>query len=318
MCPVAEKLRLNHPWLVAVWPGMGHVALNAGVYLLSKLNMTAIAEMESGELFDIDHVEVKDGIIQPARRARNRFFVWIDPNKQHDLLVFLGEAQPPIGRFPFCRQVMEFAKNAGVERVFTFAAMATRMHPDHKSRVFSAVTDPDGLEELQKLELELLEDGNIGGLNGVLLAAAAEVGLNGVCLLGEMPHIFARLPFPKASLVILEVFKTITGIDIDLSELGEQAQAVEEQLGELLARVEEQYGQQFGESEDDDDEEAPSESVEIEANKEEEVDRDRIDEMFVAAAKDRSKEFELKRELDRLGMFKEYEDRFLDLFQKKE
>ncbi len=315
---MAEKLRLNHPWLVAVWPGMGHVALNAGVYLLSKLNMTAIAEMESGELFDIDHVEVKDGIIQPARRARNRFFVWIDPNKQHDLLVFLGEAQPPIGRFPFCRQVMEFAKNAGVERVFTFAAMATRMHPDHKSRVFSAVTDPDGLEELQKLELELLEDGNIGGLNGVLLAAAAEVGLNGVCLLGEMPHIFARLPFPKASLVILEVFKTITGIDIDLSELGEQAQAVEEQLGELLARVEEQYGQQFGESEDDDDEEAPSESVEIEANKEEEVDRDRIDEMFVAAAKDRSKEFELKRELDRLGMFKEYEDRFLDLFQKKE
>jgi hypothetical protein len=297
---------------------MGHVALNAGVYLLSKLNMTAIAELESGELFDIDHVEVKDGIIQPARRARNRFFVWIDPNKERDLLVFLGEAQPPIGRFPFCRQVMEFAKNAGVERVFTFAAMATRMHPDHKSRVFSAVTDPDGLEELHKLDLELLEDGNIGGLNGVLLAAAAEVGLNGICLLGEMPHIFARLPFPKASLVILEVFKTITGIDIDLAELGEQAQAVEEQLGELLARVEEQYGQQFGESEDDEDEEGPSEAVEIEGNKEEEADRDHIDEMFGAAAKDRSKAFELKRELDRLGLFKEYEDRFLDLFQKKE
>jgi proteasome assembly chaperone (PAC2) family protein len=315
---VAENLRLKHPWLVAVWPGMGHVALNAGVYLLSKLNMTAIAELESGELFDIDHVEVKDGIIQPARRARNRFFVWIDPNKERDLLVFLGEAQPPIGRFPFCRQVMEFAKNAGVERVFTFAAMATRMHPDHKSRVFSAVTDPDGLEELHKLDLELLEDGNIGGLNGVLLAAAAEVGLNGICLLGEMPHIFARLPFPKASLVILEVFKTITGIDIDLAELGEQAQAVEEQLGELLARVEEQYGQQFGESEDDEDEEGPSEAVEIEGNKEEEADRDHIDEMFGAAAKDRSKAFELKRELDRLGLFKEYEDRFLDLFQKKE
>ncbi len=315
---MAEKLRLHHPWLVAVWPGMGHVALNAGVYLLSKLNMTAIAEMESGELFDIDHVEVKEGIIQPARRARNRFFVWIDPDKRHDLLIFLGEAQPPIGRFPFCRQVMEFAKNAGVERVFTFAAMATRMHPDHKSRVFGAVTDPDGLEELQKLDLELLEDGNIGGLNGVLLAAAAELGLIGVCLLGEMPHIFARLPFPKASFVILEVFKKISGIDVDLSELGEQAQAVEEQLGELLARVEEQYGQQFSEGEEDEDDEGQTEAIEIEGTKEDEADRDRIDEMFEAAAKDRSKAFELKRELDRLGLFKEYEDRFLDLFQKKE
>ncbi|HEV3440728.1 MAG TPA: PAC2 family protein [Gemmata sp.] len=312
-----ENLRLHHPWLVAVWPGMGHVALNAGVYLLSKLGMTAVAELESGELFDIDHVEVKEGIIQPARRARNRFFVWNDPKKEHDLVVFLGEAQPPIGRFPFCRQVMGFAREVGVERVFTFAAMATRMHPEHRSRVFGAVTEREGLDELQRLDLELLEDGNIGGLNGVLLAAAAEVGLPGVCFLGEMPHIFARLPFPKASLAILEVFKTISGIKLDLGELAEQAQAVEEQLGELLAQVEEQYGQQFSGNDEDEDEESEPESVEIEGVEGEEPDRDRIAEMFQAAAKDRSKAFELKRELDRLGLFKEYEDRFLDLFQKQ-
>jgi proteasome assembly chaperone (PAC2) family protein len=316
---VAEKLRLHHPWLVAVWPGMGHVALNAGVYLLSKLNMTAIAELESGELFDIDHVEVKEGIIQPARRARNRFFLWSDPQKEHDLLVFLGEAQPPIGRFPFCRQVMEFAKGVGVERVFTFAAMATRMHPEHQSRVFGAVTEADGLEELQRLKLELLEDGNIGGLNGVLLAAAAEVGLTGVCLLGEMPHIFARLPFPKASLAILEIFKTIAEIELDLSELSEQAEAVEEQLGELLARVEEQYGQQFSGNDEDEDEndDEETEAMELEIEDEENPDRGRIEELFHAATKDRSKAFELKQELDRLSLFKEYEDRFLDLFQKK-
>jgi hypothetical protein len=163
----------------------------------------------------------------------------------------------------------------------------------------------------------LLEDGNIGGLNGVLLAAAAEVGLPGVCFLGEMPHIFARLPFPKASLAILEVFKTISGIKLDLGELAEQAQAVEEQLGELLAQVEEQYGQQFSGNDEDEDEESEPESVEIEGVEGEEPDRDRIAEMFQAAAKDRSKAFELKRELDRLGLFKEYEDRFLDLFQKQ-
>src|SRR5262249_4770054 len=76
---VAEKLQLNHPWLIATWPGMGHVALNAGVYLLAKLQMTAVAEFEANELFDVDHVEVKGGLVQPARRPRNRFFVWVDP-----------------------------------------------------------------------------------------------------------------------------------------------------------------------------------------------------------------------------------------------
>src|SRR5262245_45091214 len=208
---MAEKLKLHHPWLVAVWPGMGHVALNAGYYLLSKLDMAVLAELDAGELFDIDHVEVKEGLIEPARRPRNRFFVWTDPKKKHDLVVFLGEAQPPIGRYPFCKQLVAFAKEVGVERVFTFAAMATRMHPEHRARVFGAATDETNLDELKRLELELLEEGHIGGLNGVLLGAAAEADLHGICLLGEMPHVFAQLPFPKASLAVLETFTTISG-----------------------------------------------------------------------------------------------------------
>ena len=103
---MADELQLHHPWLVAVWPGMGHVALNAGIYLLAKLGMKLIAEFEAADLFDVDHVEVKDGLIQPGRRPRNRLFVWTDPNKKHDLVVFLGEAQPPLGKFAFCRQLI--------------------------------------------------------------------------------------------------------------------------------------------------------------------------------------------------------------------
>jgi proteasome assembly chaperone (PAC2) family protein len=294
---------------------MGHVALNAGVYLLAKLGMNAFAEYEVSELFDIEQVEVKDGLIQPGRRPRNRFFSWTDPNQKHDLIVFLGEAQPPSGKYAFCRQLIQFAKDLGAERVFTFAAMATRMHPEADSRVFGAATDDENLEELKRLELEVLEDGNIGGLNGVLLSAAAEAGLHGGCLLGEMPHIFAQLPFPKASHAILDVFATLADIDLDLSELAEQARAVEEQLGELLARVEEKFGPQTG-AEDDDEEE---EGFLPEAPEEESLapaDRDRIERLFTEAARDRSKAFELKRELDRLGLFKEYENRFLDLFKK--
>lgn len=307
---MAEKLELNHPWLVAVWPGMGNVALNAGIYLLAKLGMNVIAEMQTGDLFDVDHVEVKDGIIQTGRRPRNRFFVWTDPNHKHDLVVFLGEAQPPIGKYPFCHQLIVFAREIGVERVFTFAAMATQMHPEHRSRIFGAATDRDSLEELKRLELEILEDGHIGGLNGVLLGAAAESSLRGSCLLGEMPHIFSQLPFPKASLAILEVFTAITGIDLDLTELSEQAKVMEQQLGKLLARVEQTYEQQQPEEE---------ETYGPEAAEEERVGsaaRQRLEELFEQAVKDRSKAFELKQELDRLGVFKEYEDRFLDLFKK--
>ena len=95
----------------------------------------------------------------------------------------------------------------------------------------------------------------------------------------------------------------------------EQAKAVEEQLGELLARVEEKFGPQTGEDDDDDDDEG----FQPEPPEEEQMSpaaRERIERLFTEAAKDRSKAFELKRELDRLGLFKDYENRFLDLFKK--
>jgi proteasome assembly chaperone (PAC2) family protein len=304
-----EKPELNHPWLVAVWPGMGHVALNAGVYLLAKLDMSLVAEFEASDLFDVDHVEVKEGIIQTGRRPRNRLFLWTDPGKKHDLVGFLGEAQPPIGKYAFCRQLIAHARQLGVERVFTFAAMATQMHPEHRSRLFGAATDRVSLEELKRLELEILEDGHIGGLNGVLLGAAAEEGLRGACLLGEMPHIFNQLPFPKASLGILEAFTTVAGIDLDLTELAEQARASEQQLGELLAQVEKAYGPQFPAGEE---EYTPEPTGEKRIGP---ADEQRIESLFGQVAKDRAKAFELKQELDRLGVFKDYEDRFLDLFK---
>ena len=340
---MADTPTLTRPWLVAVWPGMGHVALNAGVYLLAKLGMTAVAEFEGGDLFDVAQVEVKRGVIQPARRPRNRFFVWTDPNKRHDLVVFLGEAQPPVGKLPFCKQVIDYATGLGVERVVTFAAMATQMRPEHRSRVFGAATDEDGVTELRDMDLTILEDGHIGGLNGVLLGAAAVAGLRGTCFLGEMPQVFAQVPFPKASLAILEAFTALTNVDLDLTELAEQARAVEEQLGDLLSRVEDQYGHQAGG--DDADEDDDDEGSEFAVEEEDDEDSDpaeggdpgssegveyqyegpdepvplptvaRIEELFARAADDRSKAFELKRELDRLGVFKQYEDRFLDLFK---
>jgi proteasome assembly chaperone (PAC2) family protein len=307
---MAERLQLNHPWLVAVWPGMGNVALNAGIYLLAKLGMTVIAELEAGDLFDVDHVEVKDGILQTGRRPRNRYFQWTDPNKKHDLVVFLGEAQPPIGKYSFCRRLLAYSSELGIERVFTFAAMATQMHPEHRARVFGAATDRDRLAELKHLELEILEDGHIGGLNGVLLGAAAEGRLRGACLLGEMPHIFSQLPFPKASLAILEVFTAMTGIKLDFTELAELAKVTEEPLGEILAQAEKSLGQAYAVEE---------EAYSPEPTEEEQVhsaERQRIEELFEQAVKARSKAFELKQELDRLDLFKEYEDRFLDLFKK--
>lgn len=307
---MSNELTLTNPWLVAVWPGMGHVAISAGYYLMAKLGMHLFAEFSARELFEVQGVDIKDGLVHTGRLPRSRLFVRVDPNHKRDLIVFIGEAQPPSGKYAFCARLIDYARQIGVERVFTFAALATQMHPRDDSRVYGVATDAQSLQELKDAQLEIMADGHIGGLNGVLLGVAADKGLRGTCLLGEMPHIFASFPFPKASLAVLRVFNRIAAIDLDFGELHAQAEQMEENLEDLLAKIHRALSEQVQSGEE------TSDALPVQEEGLSSEDEQHIEEMFRQAGLDRSKAYELKRELDRLGVFDEYEDRFLDLFQK--
>lgn len=306
--PVEEKLR--DPWLVAVWPGMGGVAISAGYYLMAKLGMHLLVEFPAAEFFEPEQIEVKDGLILNKRLPRSRLFLWNDPKHQHDLIVFIGEAQPPVRGGAFCRKLIEQSKSLGVRRVFTFAAMATQMRPKHDSRVFSAAIDRETLAQFGKLDLLPLENGTISGLNGVLLAMAGGAGLPGGCLLGEIPHVFSQIPFPKASLAVLESFCVMSGIELDFTELRSHAGTVEKTLEIFLTRMEADIEQTEQHSSGNNEAETA-----INAPRSGSKERQRIEQLLAEACKDRSRAYELKQELDRLGLFNEFEDRFLDLFR---
>lgn len=295
---------------MAVWPGMGGVAISAGYYLMAKLGMHLLVEFPAGEFFDLEQIEVKDGLILTTRLPRSRLFLWNDPRQQHDLIVFIGEAQPPAKGGAFCRKLIEHAQHLGVSHVFTFAAMATQMRPKHDSRVFGAAIDRDTLARFKRLGMHVLESGNISGMNGVLLGMAAGSGLPGGCLLGEIPHVFSQIPFPKASLAVLELFTVMAGMELDFTELRVHSRTVERTLEDFLTRMELAVKETQPEtvlSPETHAEKIPPEP----ATK----DRQRLRQLFEDALTDRSRAYELKQELDRLGLFSEYEDRFLDLFK---
>jgi proteasome assembly chaperone (PAC2) family protein len=305
-----REKNLNDPWLIAAWPGMGAVAISAGYYMMAKLGMHLLAEFPAREFFDLERVEVKDGLIQTGRLPRSRLFLWTDPNNKHDLIVFIGEAQPPSKGAAFCSQLIGHARQLGVQRVFTFAAMATPMRPEHDSHVFGAAIDPATLAEFKRLHMKVLEEGQISGLNGVLLGIAAESGMRGGCLLGEMPSVFSQFPFPKASLAVLKAFSAMSEISIDLKELNVQSRQMEKGLVEFLHRLESSVGAEEGAVEEVEEVEQEAPTPRLSGR-----DKQHISELFKTARADRSRAYELKQELDRLNVFQEYEDRFLDLFK---
>lgn len=301
----------NGATLVAVWPGMGSVAATAGYYLMARLRMHETDPVPARDLFDPEYVEIKDGLVRPGSPPQGRLFLWKNPKDRRDVLVFLGEGQPPYGKSAFCDRLLDVAVKLGVRDVYTFAALATDMPPTGPSRVLGVATGEAGLETLRKAKVELLKSGRISGLNGVFLEAAAERGLRGIGLLGEIPGLASQVAFPRASRRVLETFSSLSGIKVDLKELTQYEETVDRQLKDVMDRLEKTLAGGDAEREEPAEFPPPAEP-EPEVS---ESDRRRITELFEQARKDRSKSFELKRELDRLRLFKEYEDRFLDLFR---
>jgi proteasome assembly chaperone (PAC2) family protein len=321
---------------------MGNVAVIAAGYLVQELEMRPVTELFPRGHFDIQQVTVKEGVIVPPHMPRSVIYKWKNPNPGgRDLYVFLGEAQPTSGTYAFAHELLDRAAELNIERVITFASLASQLHPSGEPRVVGAATDQQMLDELRRLEIRTLEDGQIGGLNGVLLGAASQLGLSGLCMLGEIPFFAAAVPNPKAAAAVLGAFNILAGVDIDMDELHGHAKAVEEALVELMERMkqsdraidlEEMEDEEEAEIEEGGDATGTIEKSEptfessdsgkkpvSEASPRVALDvstRNRIEQMFVDARKDRNRAMRLKDELDRLGAFKQYEDRFLDLFKR--
>lgn len=331
--------QLNEPWLIAAWPGLGNVAVGAAVYLINTLQMQPVHELAPRGQFAPQHIDIQRGVARSPRMPRSRIFQWRNPGDGRDLLVFVGEAQPQTGGWELCSELMDYAAKRSVKRVVTFAALATQLHPASDPTVYGAVTDPGLLTELRDQEVKLLTEGQIGGLNGVALAAAIDRGIPGLCLMAEIPYFAAGVPNLISSRRALEIFTALSDVDVELAELQEQGETVRQALLDLMERMRaeaERAGAEEDEADDDIDEAAePLAGAEAgAAGSDESADepdtrprapdglplevRSRIERLFDEARKSRSSAFRLKEELDRLGVFELYEDRFLDLFRRAE
>jgi len=107
---------------------------------------------------------------------------------------------------------------------------------DHNQRpnVWFTATSQLLKKELLNHNIQMLNDGHISGLNGLFLGMAKRAGLDGFCLLGEIPFYTIQIENPKASCAVLEALSRITGVTADLSDLREQAAQLDGQINNLL------------------------------------------------------------------------------------
>jgi len=243
--------------MLASWPGIGDVSLTAARYLVEKLNAVEIGEIEPVNFFEPVGVTVRNNVVENPRFPESKFYYWQNAKAGKSLVVFIGEEQPSFKGYELVNRVLDVAQRFKVAKIYSCAAAVTRVHHSEEMKVWGAATNSSLVDELSEHNVILRGNLRIAGLNGLILGMAKERGMEGVCLLGEVPAYATQITNPKASLAVLRVLIEMLGITLDLTELDHLAVQVDEEMDRIAKRVTAEFIDKFTEPiwEQDEDEE---------------------------------------------------------------
>ena len=248
---ILSEVELREPLLLAAWPGMGHVALKAFVFLHEALRAHNLAFVEEPEFFRIPGIGIQDGLVQSTLLPKSGFYYLKRDEDGNDLLFFVGDQQPVGGKeYHLASALLNFAGSLGVKRVITAAAMPTAINHYQSSQVWVTATHENLLSDLSPYCEKVLREGQISGMNGLLLGVGKQLGMEGFCLLGEIPFYTTEIENPKASMSVLRVLGKILGLRLDLSELEELAQETEKEIDNYLLELQQREQEEDKQTED--------------------------------------------------------------------
>lgn len=244
------KPKLHRPDMLIAWPGIGNVGLIAIDSLRGMLNAEEFGEIEPWDFFYPRVVSIKNGELVGLEFPRNKFY--FKRTAQRDLTFFIGEEQPTEGRgayaeggkaYQMANLVLDVASKFGCQRVYTSGAAVAPIHHTMRSRVWVVPNRQELLDEVKGYENAILmsdiegrgEEGSITGLNGLLLGVAKKRGLEGICIMGEVPIYLQGLPipYPKASKSVLEVLTKNLGIGIEMGRIENMVERAERGIEDL-------------------------------------------------------------------------------------
>jgi len=310
----SKRPKLKNPYLLCAWPGMGEVAFKAATYLIEQLKAEEFAEIPPEDFFYLTGSIVQEGILNTPEFPYSKFYYWRNKTGENDLIIFISNAQPDLAKADdYCKRIIYIAKSLKVKTIISFAAMPQAIDHTQQPKVWFTATSKEIINILTKYNFELLSEGQISGMNGLFLGMAKKEELNGFCLLGEIPLYTIQTENPKASYAVLDALARILKIQMDFNNLIDEAHGMEGEINKLLDYL--KLGAPPGPIGEEDIERIKKSLTQL--TKLPLSIKENIERLFTQAKVDISKGKELKAELDKWNVYKEYEDRFLDLFKKK-
>jgi proteasome assembly chaperone (PAC2) family protein len=225
-----SRPELDHPDMIAAWPGMGYIAKISADYLRRRLNAKIFAEVTY-----YHNMLVYNNGLGSLSPIRHRFYA--APGK--NLVICVGDAQPSIPEesIKLAKDVVDLAVDLGVRRMWTMAAYPTEY--TEEPQVFGVYTSEEMRASLEAHGIKIVkEEGVVNGLNGVVIGVAKDRGIPGACLMGDIKY--ANVPQHLSSRAVLIKLASILGIELDTTHLEKRARRLDASIRKRLEVFEEE------------------------------------------------------------------------------
>lgn len=247
-----ESPDLSDPLIICGLPGSALVGKLAVDHLVQELPCEHMAEVYLDGMAPQVFIET-DGTVSSLN---NDLFFWKSRMKGvPDLVLYTADAQPATqeAEYLLSETVINYiSKKFKSSQMITLGAFVTGGF-SKDPKVYAAATDESLVKNATSKGYEVMTEGSITGMNGILLGIAKLKGMKGYALLGETSGYALD---PKASAALLIALEKLVGVKVDLKELNErakEAQSVLQSVETLRRQQAREAGEQSEETNENED-----------------------------------------------------------------
>ena len=148
-----------------------------------------------------------------------------DPLSSKDLILLTGDSQPvvPGSEYVLSEQILDLITKFNISNIYSLASYVTGTFVNDP-KIYGTATNPEMVKSFRSFNISTLDNGNITGMNGLILGLGKLRGIEGICLLGETSGYVIDA---KASKNLLEIVNNVLGIHINMDEMNKRSKDTE-------------------------------------------------------------------------------------------
>jgi uncharacterized protein len=209
------------------FPDVGLVGVIAASHLISELNLTEVAYLDSRLLPPL--IVLHDGLPHsPIRIFGN-----------HEILLAVSETAISADTiYPIMHTLIDWGRNKNVKKMISMSGIPVQDRQDIKKlKVFAAASSPEILKMVQDKGVQVLKEGYMVGPQAIMMQYCAKTDVPAITLLAQC---FFNYPDPEAAAELLKELTNVAGIKVDVSKLLEKGEEIRLRARDVMRRTQQE------------------------------------------------------------------------------